>query len=127
MGWTLEHAAGRREAYLEARPGRFGAVFSEAEFGDGGWWDIQAWLAGGASKPPLIVASRLADLSLWLDVLEAGGLDVLATPFDRAEVHQAMDRLRSHKPPRRRRVNRPRLCRTSAFSAPGNTAVIRLT
>jgi len=38
------------------------------------------------NPPVLIVTSRLADARLWGEALNRGAYDVLAKPFDRAEV-----------------------------------------
>ena len=38
------------------------------------------------AAPPVIVTARLADDYLWAEVLNEGGFDVLAQPFDREEV-----------------------------------------
>jgi hypothetical protein len=43
-------------------------------------------LQGQARPPNLIVSSRLADDRLWAEVLNLGGYDVLARPFNRVEV-----------------------------------------
>jgi FixJ family two-component response regulator len=36
--------------------------------------------------PPLIVTSRLADSTLWVEALNLGAYDVLAKPFERSEL-----------------------------------------
>ncbi len=38
----------------------------------------------------VIVASRLADEHLWVEVLNLGGHDVLLTPFDRNELFRVL-------------------------------------
>jgi len=43
-----------------------------------------------ACAPPLIVAHRLADEYLWAEVLNLGGYDLLATPFDQKQVLYAV-------------------------------------
>ena len=59
--------------------------------------------AGGVQ--PLIITSRVADESLWAEVLNLGGFDVLAQPFDREEVTRilssAVRERRDHSAPRR--------------------------
>lgn len=55
-------------------------------------WMADAWKElldrfAGLSRPPLlIVASRLADDRLWAEALNLGAYDVVAKPFDAAEV-----------------------------------------
>jgi DNA-binding response OmpR family regulator len=62
------------------------AVLSEDTLPDGDWRNILAGLARLSSTPKLIVTSRLADDALWAEVLNLGGHDVLAKPFDTEEV-----------------------------------------
>jgi DNA-binding response OmpR family regulator len=62
------------------------AVLSEEILPDGDWRNILAGLARLSSAPKLIVTSRLADDALWAEVLNLGGHDVLAKPFDTEEV-----------------------------------------
>jgi hypothetical protein len=43
-------------------------------------------LATQAPAPPLIVTSFLADASLWAEVLNCGGFDVVRVPFEADEL-----------------------------------------
>jgi len=43
-------------------------------------------LSSSPREPLLIVSSRNADERLWAEVLNLGGFDVIATPFDSFEV-----------------------------------------
>jgi hypothetical protein len=47
-------------------------------------------LQGLAKPPQLIVTSRTADESLWAEVLNIGGYDVMALPFERLEVERVI-------------------------------------
>ena len=53
---------------------------------DGDWKGMLRELAKFRERPELIVTSRVADDSLWAEVLNLGGCDVLAKPFDAKEV-----------------------------------------
>jgi len=78
-------------------------VICERDLPDGTWRDMLESMAGLNEPPALIVASRLADDHLWLEVLNAGGYDVLARPFDRQEANRTIalaHRLGSHRGPR---------------------------
>ena len=44
-----------------------------------------------AEPPVVIVTSRIADDSLWAEVLNLGGYDVLAKPFREAELIWALE------------------------------------
>jgi DNA-binding NtrC family response regulator len=62
------------------------AVLSEAELADGNWRNLLRCLSPAGPPPFLIVTSRLADERLWAEVLNLGGYDLLAQPFDSQEV-----------------------------------------
>lgn len=47
-------------------------------------------------SPLLIVTSRLADERLWAEVLNEGGWDVLAKPFDATEVVRVVETAWQH-------------------------------
>ena len=85
----------RARDYKEARPlisqGSFPVIVSERNLPDGDWKDILSLTHARGDSPVLIVTSRLADESLWSEVLNLGGYDVLAKPFDRGEVRRAVN------------------------------------
>ena len=65
------------------------------------WRDLLAALQATSNPPPLIVTDRLADDQLWAEVLNLGGYDLLAKPFDAREVLrtvQVAHRLRNDPP-----------------------------
>jgi len=53
---------------------------------DGGWQEMLLDLATLSDPPFLIVTSHLADNRLWSEALNLGAYDVLAKPYDAAEV-----------------------------------------
>ena len=68
-----------------------GAVLTDVQLADNSSWkDVLHEMERISNPPPLIVASRLADEALWAEVLNLGGHDVLAKPFDRKEVVHAV-------------------------------------
>jgi DNA-binding response OmpR family regulator len=84
--WTLYTAHTYREAVRELSLNRMPVVFCECPLPDGNWKDVLGHLALMPDRPRLIVFSRQADESLWADVLNLGGFDLLATPFREAEL-----------------------------------------
>lgn len=84
--WEVQEARTCREALgiLEDRP--VAVAICDTEVPDGGWQALLAQLQARAKPPFLIVSSRLADERLWAEVLNLGGYDVLAQPFDSHEV-----------------------------------------
>lgn len=67
-----------------------GVVISDCHLPDGRWQDVLSELQCRRIEPLLIVASRLADDGLWAEVLNRGGFDVLATPFQAQEVTRSV-------------------------------------
>jgi DNA-binding NtrC family response regulator len=61
-------------------------LICESELVDGTWHDLLDWTTHTQHAPLLIVASRSADDALWAEVLNLGGYNVLAKPFDSREV-----------------------------------------
>lgn len=62
------------------------AVLCSETLLDGDWKCVLANLTRSSSKAKLLVTSRRADDKFWAEVLNRGGYDVLAKPFDAAEV-----------------------------------------
>ena len=67
-----------------------GVVITDSQLPDGCWQDVVLELRRQRLEPMLIVASRLADESLWAEVLNLGGYDVLATPLRATEVIRSL-------------------------------------
>jgi DNA-binding response OmpR family regulator len=82
--WTCQEAA----RYLDMEP--FGVVLCECNLPDGNWVEILNRTTSALEAPLLIVTSRLADVSLWAEVLNLGGYDLLAKPFNRQEVRHVL-------------------------------------
>jgi DNA-binding response OmpR family regulator len=61
-------------------------IVCERELSDGNWKTILAASEASAQPPLVLVTSRHADETLWAEVLNLGGYDVLLKPFDRREV-----------------------------------------
>jgi DNA-binding NtrC family response regulator len=70
----------------------WGVVISESCLSEGHCWKDLLLDLQKMEHPPLIVAGRLADERLWVEVLNLGAYDLLATPFDANEVLQAARR-----------------------------------
>ena len=61
-------------------------MLCESELIDGTWRDVLEEMSTQAPAPPLIVTSFLADASLWAEVLNRGGFDVVRVPFEEEEL-----------------------------------------
>ena len=84
--WNVRGVRTCREATVLLPENPPPVVICERDLPDGNWKDILEALTLLAPPPSLIVASRLADEYLWVEVLHLGGCDVLAKPFDEEEV-----------------------------------------
>jgi DNA-binding NtrC family response regulator len=84
--WKLHEASTCREALALLRDHSIRVLLSERDHADGNWEELLNATARLPAPPKLIVFSRLADESLWAEVLNMGGFDVLMTPFEQEEV-----------------------------------------
>lgn len=84
--WMLFKAADLPSAQALLQEHRIAVVFCECDLTPGTWIDVLQHINALPRAPSLVVTSRLADDRLWSAVLNSGGWDVLAKPFDRAEV-----------------------------------------
>jgi DNA-binding response OmpR family regulator len=84
--WTLHVASSVKEGLLLIKRRLVDVVVIDRDVPDGGWRRMLEALRSLSAPPPLIVTSRLAEDTLWAEVLNEGGYDVLAQPLDREEV-----------------------------------------
>jgi DNA-binding response OmpR family regulator len=98
-GWRLYLARDRKRAleYLEKQPVQ--VVVTNAEVPNWPWKKALQDLQRMSRPPQLIVSSRLADESLWAEVLNWGAYDLLAEPFQRDEVQRVIASARRHFDP----------------------------
>jgi DNA-binding response OmpR family regulator len=85
-GWRLFEAPDRRRATQCLRRHPVQVVITRSDMPDGNWQEMLDHLRHLARPPLLIVTSRTADEHLWAEVLNIGGYDVLAQPFEREEM-----------------------------------------
>jgi DNA-binding response OmpR family regulator len=71
-------------------------VIAKSDMPDGNWQKMFDHLRRLARPPLLIVTSRTADEHLWAEVLNIGGYDVLAQPFERDEMVRVIASARRH-------------------------------
>jgi len=84
--WKLETADSCYDALQRLRELHTAVVVCEHKLPDGGWQDLLHGVLDLPTPPNVIVTAPDADDVLWSDVLNRGGYDVLARPFDRSEV-----------------------------------------
>jgi DNA-binding response OmpR family regulator len=88
--WKYFVARSRAEALTFLRDNTVPVLICEADLGDGTWRDLLEDTSRMEHIPLLIVTSRLADDVLWAEVLNLGGYNVLAQPFDSREVFRVV-------------------------------------
>ncbi len=88
--WVLHTAPTCREALAYACAHDIPVVICERDLPDGDWKLVLSEIESLPLRPNLIVTSRLADEGLWAEVLNLGGYDVLAQPFDSEEVYRVV-------------------------------------
>lgn len=84
--WDLCSVQSLGEAFDFLRANNAAVAICDRDLPDGTWKSLLAELAHGENPPVLLVSSRIADDYLWAEVLNLGGCDVLAKPFDAREV-----------------------------------------
>jgi DNA-binding response OmpR family regulator len=82
----LRPARSCQEAVEVLRGGEIPVVICERDLPDGDWKVLLYATRLLERAPLLIVCSRTADEFLWAEVLNLGGWDVLAKPFEAQEV-----------------------------------------
>ena len=65
-------------------------VICDRDLPDGSWRELLQELSCRETPPRLVVTSAHADDQLWAEVLNRGGYDVLAQPFDSSEVFRVV-------------------------------------
>ena len=100
--WRLRQVTTCHEAVTFVSENDTSVVICERDLPDGDWKFLLSGFDGVNARPTVIVTSRRVDEALWAEVLNLGGYDVLAQPFDPEEVHRvvflAWHHRRSHPP-----------------------------
>lgn len=89
--WTLRQSLSLKEARGELRNHRFAILFCDQDSMPDAWKSLHHHATPDGSPPFVVVASRLADASLWAEALNLGAWDVVAKPLDEQEVLRVLD------------------------------------
>jgi DNA-binding response OmpR family regulator len=90
QGWTLRCANSITRASTILHDAAPTVVITEADLPVGTWRDVLEIMCFLPKPPLVIVTSIQADDHLWVEALNLGAHDVLAKPFDTAEVIRVM-------------------------------------
>jgi DNA-binding NtrC family response regulator len=88
--WLLHKVSTCRAALAFACENDIAVVICERDLPDGDWKLALSEFDRLPLWPNLIVTSRLANDEFWAEVLNLGGYDVLAQPFDSNEVYRVV-------------------------------------
>lgn len=94
--WTLHEAPTLTDGLILMKRRVLDLVITDRDVPEGGWRRMLDALKALPAPLPLIVTSRLADDYVWAEVLNEGGYDVLAQPFDREEVVRVISAATRH-------------------------------
>jgi DNA-binding response OmpR family regulator len=84
--WLVRTARTLADASQALKRGAFSVAICESNLLDGSWRDFLGLAACMEHGPEVIVASRLAEASLWAEALNIGACDVLSKPFSPKEI-----------------------------------------
>ena len=84
--WVMLEAGDTQEAISLLRKVPIGVVVCHGQHNHCGWKELLQELSYLPKPPHLVVSSKDADDSLWAEVLNLGGYDVLVRPYDPREV-----------------------------------------
>jgi DNA-binding NtrC family response regulator len=84
--WAIYWWTNGEDAMATLRDNIVPVVLCECDLPDGSWQSFLARVNSLSEQPRFIVTAKLADESLWAEALSLGAYDVLAKPFDAAEV-----------------------------------------
>jgi len=90
LGWKLLEARDRGRAMHHLERNRVQVVITKTDIPNWNWRRVLSDLRELGKPPQLIVTSRTADESLWAEVLNLGGYDVMTQPFERYEVERVV-------------------------------------
>ena len=84
--WRFDSVSTVRDGIRYLRHHSPGLLICDERLEDGDWKAILDAVMKVDCPPRMIVTSRLADERLWAEVLNLGGYDLLAKPFEASEV-----------------------------------------
>ena len=88
--WNVQYAESCGEAARLMKDKHPAVIACDHNLPDGDWKDLFNLATTLENPPPIVVVSRHADENLWAEVLNVGGYDVLAKPFERNEVSRVV-------------------------------------
>jgi DNA-binding response OmpR family regulator len=116
-GWRLFEAPEKRRAALCLECNSVQVVIAESDLPNWNWKSLLLDLQQRTCPQQLVITSRTADESLWAEVLNLGGYDVLARPFGSEELERVVAAAARHFYPSPGRGGRAQSARLAAVLA----------
>ena len=88
--WVLHQRHSIEEGVRFVRDHPLPVVITEERLAGANWRDVLHAVGSLAKPPKLIVTSDNADATLWAEVINLGGYDVLAKPWNEREMFHAV-------------------------------------
>ncbi len=90
LSMPLEHVANLKHASATIQDEPYQVILTEANLPDGTWRDVLDMARGLTPGPEVIVTDAAADARFWAEALNLGAYDLIAQPFDTAEVQRIL-------------------------------------
>jgi DNA-binding NtrC family response regulator len=95
--WQFRQASDRQQALSLLATARCATLITGPRLPGGEPWQVLLEESANLPSPSvIIIAAHLADEALWAEVLNLGGYDVLAMPFDEDEVERVLSAAYHH-------------------------------
>ncbi|MFN0166161.1 MAG: response regulator [Bryobacteraceae bacterium] len=114
--WMLFGTSSLSETRALLEEQRISVIICDRELPDGNWRDLLEDLSVRHHAPHLVVTCPDANDQLWAEVLNRGGYDVLAQPFDSMEVFRVVSLAWRHWRDSLRKEPTPASLQTAAAS-----------
>jgi len=111
LGWPCRVSRSIKETlaamrdHVHENQDRIAIVVCDEQLSDGSWKDLLPGFAHFQCPPSLIVISERLDSSLWAEVLNLGGFDVLLRPLKENEIARVLHMAHRHGDKRRHVVS----------------------
>ena len=92
-------------------------VFTDTQLPDGNWADAIRLARKAAAPVNVIVVSRLVDVRLYVEALEAGAFDFIAPPFEDSELAHIVRCAAANAEARRHEKSKAEEAATASFAA----------
>ena len=112
-----------QDAVRQLRRRRVFMVVVDGDLSDGSWRDLLLEADRVPHSPLVVVTATHADELLWGEVLNLGGFDVLAQPFDECEIKRTADSAWRHWQQQPAVVPEPAPVKAATAGAGGNWLV----